>query len=478
MTVTAGGQTVKVPMYYTSATQVSGLLPSNTPVGAGTLTVSYNGQAGNAQPINVVQNNLGIFTVSENGQGVGIVTYADYSYVTSTKAANPGDTLILWATGLGPVSGNDLSPSVLGVNMPNIPLTLWLGGVQAPVTYQGRSGCCAGEDQIVFTVPANVPTGCAVPLMVQIGNTSQIGSNTVMISNNTVMAVASGSRTCTPSNPILSPNAVQQLTSGTPAAFGLVGLARNISALTNNGSGLIYEDDGTAQFGAYTVAASDQPFVTSYFDTLPVGTCLVYNTPYGKAAPAYLGVTGLDAGLITVNGPTGPLNMLEKQNSGQVTQYFVDLSPLPGSPYLSRGTYTITGAGGRDVGKFSASLTIGSIPAWTNQSSFITKGIFTVTRANGATLTWPSTSSLAYIEIDGTSYTDGNFSNAALFSCIADASAGTFTVPPPVLAALPASPYFELEFKPVLSPVAYSASGLSLGSVSITYLTAVSGTLQ
>ncbi len=131
MTVTAGGQTVKVPMYYTSATQVSGLLPSNTPVGAGTLTVSYNGQAGNAQPINVVQNNLGIFTVSENGQGVGIVTYADYSYVTSTKAANPGDTLILWATGLGPVSGNDLSPSVLGVNMPSIPLTLWLGGVQA-----------------------------------------------------------------------------------------------------------------------------------------------------------------------------------------------------------------------------------------------------------------------------------------------------------------------------------------------------------
>ncbi len=115
-----------------------------------------------------------------------------------------------------------------------------------------------------------------------------------MISNNTVMAVASGSRTCTPNNPILSPNAVQQLTSGTAAAFGLISLARNISPLTNNGNGLIYEDDATAQFGAYTVAPSDQPFVTSYFDTPPVGTCLVYNTPYGKAAPAYLGVTGLD----------------------------------------------------------------------------------------------------------------------------------------------------------------------------------------
>ena len=196
----SNGQVVNIPMYYTSATQVAGLLPSNTPLGAGTITVFYNGVPSNSQPITVVENNLGIFTVTENGEGVGIVTYSDYSYVTSTKAANPGDTLIIWGTGLGPVS-NDLSTSDLGVNMPSIPLTVWLGGLQAPVTYQGRSGCCFGEDQIVFTVPAGVPTGCAVPLMIQIGNTNQITSNTVMISNSVVIPVASGTRTCTPSNP-------------------------------------------------------------------------------------------------------------------------------------------------------------------------------------------------------------------------------------------------------------------------------------
>jgi uncharacterized protein (TIGR03437 family) len=78
------------------------------------------------------------------------------------RAANPGDTLVVWATGLGPVNGNDASNAGLGQNMPSLPLKLWLGGVQAPVTYQGRSGCCIGEDQIVFAVPNNVPTGCAV----------------------------------------------------------------------------------------------------------------------------------------------------------------------------------------------------------------------------------------------------------------------------------------------------------------------------
>src|SRR5580698_3294455 len=87
MAVTAAnGAVINIPMYYTSGTQVAGLLPSNTPVGAGTLTLTYNGTASNAQPITVVANNVGMFSVTENGQGAGIVTYADYSLVSTTKA--------------------------------------------------------------------------------------------------------------------------------------------------------------------------------------------------------------------------------------------------------------------------------------------------------------------------------------------------------------------------------------------------------
>ena len=46
------------------------------------------------------------------------------------------------------------------------------------------------------------------------------------------------------------------------------------------------------------------------------------------------------------------------------------------------------------------------------------------------------------------------------------------------MAALTPGPYFELEFKPILNPVAFTASGLDLGSVTVSYLTAISGTLQ
>ena len=114
VSVTVSGTTVAAPLYYTSATQVAALLPSNTPTGNGTITVTYNNQPSNSAPITVVTRNLGIFTVDSSGGGPGIVTYADYSLVSPTKAANcggpnttcgaanPGDTLILWATGFGP----------------------------------------------------------------------------------------------------------------------------------------------------------------------------------------------------------------------------------------------------------------------------------------------------------------------------------------------------------------------------------------
>src|SRR5215471_11709924 len=191
---TVGSTTVNALMYYTSDSQVAALLPSNTPIGALAFQVTYNGQTSKPVSHGLVASNVGVFSVDSSGQGPGIVTYPDYSLVSPIKAANcggvyttcgaanPGDALIIWATGMGPVSGGtDSSGAGLGQNMPNVPLTVYLGGVQAPVTYQGRSGCCIGEDQIVFNVPNNVPTGCAVPLVIQVGTTTNTVSNTTVI---------------------------------------------------------------------------------------------------------------------------------------------------------------------------------------------------------------------------------------------------------------------------------------------------------
>jgi uncharacterized protein (TIGR03437 family) len=108
VSVTVQGTTVDALMYYTSATQLAALLPSNTPAGTGTITVTYNGVAGTPAPITVVRSNAGILTTPPGGTGAAVVTYPDFSVVsaqpgnacggpnTACGAANPKDVLVLW----------------------------------------------------------------------------------------------------------------------------------------------------------------------------------------------------------------------------------------------------------------------------------------------------------------------------------------------------------------------------------------------
>ena len=105
VSVIVGGTTVNALIYYTSATQVAALLPSNSATGSGSWTVTYNSQTSAAFTHGVGPNSFGIFTVDSSGQGAAIVTYPDYSVSpvkatncggpnTTCGAANPGDTLI------------------------------------------------------------------------------------------------------------------------------------------------------------------------------------------------------------------------------------------------------------------------------------------------------------------------------------------------------------------------------------------------
>jgi len=451
LAVTVGGKTVNAPMYYTSAGQLAALLPSNTPTGTGTITATYNGQPSSPAPITVVANNLGIFTISSDGQGPGIVSYPDYSLVSAARAshcggantfcgaANPGDTLILWATGLGPVSGNDTSGAGLGQNMPNVPLTVWMGGVQAPVVYQGRSGCCVGEDQIVFTVPNNVPTGCAVPLLIQIGD---------QISNHTVMPVANGGRDCTPNNAsIASVNTEQAVTAG-PVSIGDIDLQKNF-----NSGGTGYEDDADFQFLKIAASPGTEPFFDSFVDALPVGTCRVYNNLNGNNDNAIVGVATLDGGSsLTIQGPAGSLNVQGGTGAGATIN--------AAGTFLGPGDYTVTGTGGKDVGPFSATITIPALPTLVSPS---TPTNLTVTRSSGMTVTW--TGGGGNVQIHLASATDKTYSSGATAQCTVAASAGTFTIPPYVLQALPAGNFDHFFLGSAESDVPFSAAGLSLGTL-------------
>ena len=61
----------------TSAGQVAAILPSTTPAGTGTITVSYNGSASATAPITVVASSPGIFSVNQQGNGTGVILYSN-----------------------------------------------------------------------------------------------------------------------------------------------------------------------------------------------------------------------------------------------------------------------------------------------------------------------------------------------------------------------------------------------------------------
>jgi hypothetical protein len=276
-----------------------------------------------------------------------------------------------------------------------------------------------------------------VPLLVQIGNE---------ISNNTVMPVANGSRSCTPTNPALASVNVEQAVTAGPVTVGTIHLFH-----FSDGGGT-FEDDARAQFfKALTYTPGSQPFFVSYVDDQPFGTCLVYNNLDESGIIPFTSDAALDAGSsITVTGPNGSVSLPENQS----------LSPISAAgKFLVPGSYTVTGTGGADVGSFSATFTIPALPTLVSPVNNAT-----VTRSGGMTATWTGGSGNVLIEVY--SATDNTFTNGAAAVCTVPASAGTFTIPPSVLLTLPAGNSAGFIFS-TATEAPFTATGLNAGIISV-----------
>jgi len=433
--VTSGGTTVKAIPMYVSATQISAVLPGNTPVGSATLTVNYNGQTSAAASFQVVASSFGIFAANQAGSGPGIITNSNYQVLTLTTALHPGDVGIIWGTGIGASPGDDGSAPPPQTNLTNINVSVYVGTTQATVLYRGRS-FFTGEDQINFQIPSGV-LGCHVPIAVQIGN---------IVSNFVTMPIApAGTNTCSdPTGPTTT-----QLTgiasSGTVRTGG-VGLTRTTTTTTlpTLGTQTSISDGGSAAFDKYTY---QQVLSANPFQTFTFGACTVYTFTGSSAASVSTGgvtPTYLDAGAqITVSGPNGVKQLPRQETtvSGQTTiSYYASLgSNTSGqSLYLSPGSYTVSGPGGADVGAFSQTVNIATPLTWINSN------ITTVTRAAGQQITWSGGDPNSEVVITGFSLvlgtaTDGSDSVGGLFYCVAPQSALQFNIPPVILLSLPAS---------------------------------------
>jgi uncharacterized protein (TIGR03437 family) len=205
ITVMSGTAILDCPMVYSAAGVAAAILPSNTPIGRGSVSLTYNGQPTPFPvTINVVASAPGIYTSTSSGLGPGVFTTPDGILKTFAITAKPGDTVVAWATGLGPISAPDnVAPSTF----PNFPgVEVFVGTQAATVVYAGRTACCAGVDQINFTVPAGV-SGCYVPVVVSSGG---------MLSNFVSLAVNINGGPCSDTGPTIPVSVFNQAAAELP----------------------------------------------------------------------------------------------------------------------------------------------------------------------------------------------------------------------------------------------------------------------
>jgi uncharacterized protein (TIGR03437 family) len=418
--VTVNGTTVTAPMLYSFQSQVAAILPSTTPVGSGTLTLTYNGASGSTS-ITVLRTNFGISTVNETGSGPGVVTYPGYSLVTDTNSTKPGDTLVIWGTGLGPITGSD-------ANLPaqtdlGTPIQVFVGGIQANVLYRGRSAE-PGLDQINVVVPQGVTPGCNVSLVVQTGN---------LVSNTTSISTAANGGQCSDPNTVTqSPTLPPGKTSYKWGVFSV--LSEMLYLPTTNSATL----GASALFEGINGVQTAVPIVQGLtVSTASVGSCFVTAvtvslTTQGGGSGGTTSVTGLDAGVaVSLTNPSGSILGLKPQ-SGVPGYYAAIPSTLPA------GTYQFsTATGGADVGPFMVNLGIPSPLIWTNPN--VAKSV--IDRTQPLTIAWTGGDPQGYLTIDLTSLVSNTTTaTESIALCTAPVNAGQFMVPPNVLLSLIPTP--------------------------------------
>jgi uncharacterized protein (TIGR03437 family) len=125
--------------------------------------------------VNGAPSNVQFATVSTYSPGVFAITHADGgSPVTDTSPATANETVVVYATGLGPVSGamvtgKPASTTSLQPTSPN-QATASIGGINAPISFSGLSPGFVGLYQVNVQIPANLPS--LPPLIISIGGTS------------------------------------------------------------------------------------------------------------------------------------------------------------------------------------------------------------------------------------------------------------------------------------------------------------------
>ena len=430
ITITTGAVILHPAIYYTSSNQIAAVMPAKAPLGAANLTVTYNGTTSAPFQIHIVSSAVGINRYNGN---VGVATDAfTGALISFAKPAKPGEILTLWTTGLGsdPFDSDSILSS--SPHRVDVPLHIYVGPIEATVLYAGSAGY-PGVNAINLTIPDNAQVGCYVTLAAVVGT---------LMDDVVTLPISKDGGPCVDASTGLNGDQISG-GSGLTIRGGAVGI-QHTNTPDKNGNRTV-NNVGSGGFAKYS------GLYPSSVASLTPGSCILqYPVPQSGS------VTLLDAGSVKLSGPNG-LNVTLAPTLGGV---FAALSStdIP----QSGGTFTFTGLGGRDVGTFTATLSISPLLSWTNPGAAAN-----LDRSQPLHVTWTGGNPGSYIYISGASGTGG--ARERIFDCVALTDSGEFDVPAYILSAMPAGVGTVQLDNGIFTP--FSADGLDIASagVSVTY---------
>ena len=472
----SAGKTSNCLLRFVSPSQIDAVMPSTVAVGPARVTVSVNGEVVGSGNITIAQEQFGVFY--ENGQGWGqavaqnISTAAGFAANNLTTPANPGQSVILYGTGLGPLPAqmDDSKPAAADVNFLappyNYSVTVWVNGEAVPSSFAGRAqGGFPALDQIDFKLPADVAEGCFVRGEVQVTVPGSPASGPGTFSSFTIATAAPG-QSC-PNLFGLDAAGLQTLQSGQTVNVG-VGIVGGLNVVndmndpqpgsvagmffvTANKPGIVALNDVLALFGVASGAIWDPSLA------LPPGKCSVFDANTFLQIPSNI-LGALDANLgsgpviatgsiqsslqgavvsplsvgsqLTLAGPGGQFALTP--SSDGPGQY--ETNPAPGA-FTSGGTWILSGPGqgSEGAGAFSISFTMPPEVHWTNAPA---SGV--ISRSENLPVRFTAAGT-TQVSIGGAALETSDSSiSGTVFACAAQASAGQFTIPESVLQQLPA----------------------------------------
>jgi uncharacterized protein (TIGR03437 family) len=159
------------PIIYALSTQTSVMVPYEL---AGRSTVSvvveYQGVQSPSVPYSLALAAPGIYSQNAEGVGPGAILNQDYSINLPSKPAAKGSVVAVYMTGEGYTPGAVDGAIATATLSPVLPVTATVGGIPATVRYAGTSpGIVTGATQVNVLIPANAPSGAAVPIVITVG---------------------------------------------------------------------------------------------------------------------------------------------------------------------------------------------------------------------------------------------------------------------------------------------------------------------